>query len=331
MKVKQILWTILFVASSSVSAVKFENNSLQNLVGLAWTLLEKSSSFVPMHPDTKLNVPQFLAKYHYPLECHDVTTEDGYILTMHRIPHGRRDTKSDSEKPVVFFKHCFMCSSRDWLLLGPTRSLPMILADQGYDVWLANTRGNLHSMKHKTLNPDTDSQFWDFSFHEKGYYDLPASIDYVIETTKSEKITYIGHSQGTTEAMVLTSTRPEYNEKFYSMILLSPVVYLEHVKSPLILLMTQYRQEVESFLYGNNIYGIPWNPWISVFAQKACNIISPFHHICVNILELIIGYDLPQLDRFLLTVLLSYTPAGFSVKELIHFGQAITSAIFRRI
>lgn len=39
-----------------------------------------------------------------------------------------------------------------------------ILADNGYDVWLANCRGNYYSRRHKYLNPDTDKKFWTFRY-----------------------------------------------------------------------------------------------------------------------------------------------------------------------
>lgn len=71
------------------------------------------------------------------------------------------------------------------------------MADAGYDVFLTNSRGNFYSRKHIYKNPDDPkSGFWNFSFYEMGIYDLPAVIDYVRKTTCSQKIYYIGHSQG---------------------------------------------------------------------------------------------------------------------------------------
>jgi len=57
-----------------------------------------------------------------------------------------------------------------------------LLADEGYDVWLGNARGNSWSRQHVNLTTE-DNAFWDFSFHEIGTRDLPAIIDYVLEQT----------------------------------------------------------------------------------------------------------------------------------------------------
>lgn len=61
------------------------------------------------------------------------------------------------------------------------------------------------------------------SFHEMGYYDLPAMIDYTLGMTDQNALTYIGHSMGTTISYVLLSTRPNYNKKIKLAISLAPV------------------------------------------------------------------------------------------------------------
>lgn len=50
-------------------------------------------------------------------------------------------------------------------------------------------------------------------WHEKGIYDVPAMIDYVLNTTQQEQLVYVGYSEGTTAFLVTASTRPEYNLK----------------------------------------------------------------------------------------------------------------------
>ena len=82
----------------------------------------------------------------YPVEEHTVTTPDGYILTMHRIPHGRDEfgTKvGQGEKTPVYIGHCLTCSSGVFTWGPPEKSIAYLLADAGtivlgwFLVWLS--------------------------------------------------------------------------------------------------------------------------------------------------------------------------------------------------
>jgi lysosomal acid lipase/cholesteryl ester hydrolase len=138
--------------------------------------------------------------------------------------------------------HGLLSSSVDWINMGPGVGLGLLLADNGYDVWMGNQRGNTWSRKHITLDPDLDAEkFFNFSFHEIGVYDLPAKIDYILETTEQEKVFYVGHSQGTTDFFVMGSERPEYNDKIALMIALAPIAFMGELPNPII------RQLVESY------------------------------------------------------------------------------------
>ena len=66
--------------------------------------------------------PQLMAKYGYPVQTHSVQTEDGYILELHRIPHGKSGP-ANSTRPAVLLHHALLCSSFDWVGLGPEKSL----------------------------------------------------------------------------------------------------------------------------------------------------------------------------------------------------------------
>lgn len=112
-----------------------------------------------------------------------------------------------------------------------------MLLDEGYDVWMGNVRGNTFSRNHTVLNPDNDSQFWNYSFHEVGIYDLPAVIDYVLKQTKKTQLYYIGQSQGSTSMFVMLSLKPEYNVKIKTYISLAPIAFMGNLKSKLVRMM----------------------------------------------------------------------------------------------
>ncbi|ERL91759.1 hypothetical protein D910_09085 [Dendroctonus ponderosae] len=158
----------------------------------------------------------------YPVEIHTVTTEDGYILNMHRIPHNGKET-SASKGPILLV-HGLLLSSADWVVTRE-KSLAFVLSEAGYDVWLGNNRGNTYSRSHLRLDPVTDrKEFFDFSYHEMGKFDLPAMIDYVLMQTQKTKIPYVGFSEGTTQFWVMASERPEYNEKILLANFWAPVI-----------------------------------------------------------------------------------------------------------
>jgi lysosomal acid lipase/cholesteryl ester hydrolase len=114
---------------------------------------------------------------------------------------------------------------------------------------MGNSRGNYYSRKHKHLNANADTAYWQFSWDEVGNFDLPAMIDYVLEKSGAEKLHYIGHSQGNTAFFVMASLRPEYNEKFRSMHAYAPVAYMAHNKNPLFLIQSPFANYIGVSLF----------------------------------------------------------------------------------
>lgn len=56
------------------------------------------------------------------MEEHIVETEDGYLLTHFRIPHGRAGASARRRRPVIL-QHGIASASDMWILMGPERSL----------------------------------------------------------------------------------------------------------------------------------------------------------------------------------------------------------------
>ncbi|XP_072947431.1 lipase 3-like [Epargyreus clarus] len=285
------------------------------------------------YEDASLDVPELVRKYNYPLEEHFVTTEDGYILGMHRIPYGRdANNRPDRNKPVVFVMHGLLSSSADFVLMGPGTSLGYLLAEQGYDVWMGNARGNYYSRRHIRLNPDAiHAGFWQFSWDEIGNIDLPTMIDYALEYTGKEKLHYIGHSQGTTAFFVMGSLRPDYNKKIISMHAMAPVAYMANNRHLLFVAIAPYSRDISLIA---NLIGIgefaPNNMLMTWAGQALCSDEGVFQPVCSNIMFLIGGWNREQHNATMLPVKLGHSPAGASVRQLAHYGQGIEDKRFRR-
>ncbi|XP_013190840.2 lipase 3 [Amyelois transitella] len=283
--------------------------------------------------DASLDVPGLILKYNYPLEEHTVTTMDGYILQMHRIPHGRDNHNTPGDRPVVFLMHGLLSSSADYVLLGPGCALGYLLAEEGFDVWMGNARGNYYSRRHTSLNPDSllSTAFWSFSWDEIGNIDVPTMIDYALKVSGRERLHYIGHSQGTTAFFVMGSLRPDYNAKIISMHALAPVAYMANNQNLLLRFLAQFGNNIEFAL---SLIGVgeflPNNNVMTWAGQSICMDEVVFQPLCSNILFLIAGWSEDQHNATMLPVKLGHTPAGSSARQFVHYGQGITGREFRR-
>ncbi|XP_059621163.1 lipase 3-like [Phlebotomus argentipes] len=278
-----------------------------------------------------LSVTEMIESYGYPVETHVAQTADGYLLTMHRIPYGRAPGAGPApNKPVVFLQHGLLCSSADWVVIGPSRALAYLLADEGYDVWMGNARGNTHSRAHINLNPDRRA-FWDFSWHEIGIFDLPAMIDYTLRHTGQTRLHYAGHSQGTTSLFIMLSLRPEYNNVIKSAHALAPVAFMENLRSPFIRAFAPFVDQLDTItsLLGMNEF-MPSNTMMQMGGYLTCRDESSFQEVCANVLFLIAGFNSEQLNRTKLPAIMANTPAGAATRQLVHYGQLQQSGHFRQ-
>lgn len=114
------------------------------------------------------------------------------------------------------------------------------MADLKFDVWLINWRGTRYSRKHVCFDPNTSAAYWNFSFTEMGLYDLPKTIDYVLNITKTEKLPYVGHSEGAAVLLVTLSMRVKYNDKITIACLMGPLVYMQNLNPMLKTIFTMF-------------------------------------------------------------------------------------------
>ncbi|XP_063979667.1 lipase 3-like [Diachasmimorpha longicaudata] len=288
-----------------------------------------SKSNTEYNEDAHLTARELITKYGYRGETHHVETGDGHILELHRVT-GPKSNSRPFGKPVAFLMHGLLSSSVDWLISGPEKAFAYILADQGYDVWLGNARGNSYSRKHKKYSV-LDKKFWMFSWHEIGVEDLPSMIDYVRGHTKKDKIFYVGHSQGTTSFFVMCSEKPEYNDKIHAMFAMAPVTYMKHMSSPFFKVMSQFDNLLGSAMEALGSYEFqPTDEFLNRVKAITCDAEASTQPLCENIMFLVGGYGTDQMNKTLLPAILGHVPAGSSVRQMIHYAQLMKSDGFTR-
>lgn len=275
-------------------------------------------------PEMNMSAPEMIQYFGYPVEIHTITTSDGYIIEIHRIPFGLKT--SEGPKTPVIIQHGILCSSADYVINFPYQSLGFALADEGYDVWVTNVRGNTYGRGHTTYDADTDDEFWHFSWDQMGEYDMPTIIDYILQATGYSQLYYVGHSMGTTLAFAMLSTKTEYNDKIKTYLAMGPVATLNYVETP-IKYLAPFSDEINFLLQllGTGEF-LPSDGVISWFAQD-CD--ASLEILCENILFVLCGYDLEELNTTRMDVYVAHTPAGTSTWAMIHYAQEIDVGRFR--
>ncbi|KQJ99103.1 triacylglycerol lipase 2 isoform X2 [Brachypodium distachyon] len=209
-----------------------------------------------------------------------------------------------------------------WLLGSPEESLAYVLADRGFDVWVANNRGTRWSRRHTSLDA-TSWRYWDWSWDDLVVNDMPDVVDYV-RTRTAHKPHYVGHSMGTLVALAALS-EGKVSEKLKSATLLSPVAYLSHMTTPLgILLANTFAGELISDL------GVAeFNPT----SPEVTNIVSGLcHNPGINCYDFIRDFTGENycLNSSAIDVVLQYEPQPTSTKTLVHFAQTFRAGVLTK-
>ncbi|KAE9265284.1 hypothetical protein PF001_g30956 [Phytophthora fragariae] len=284
---------------------------------------------VAVDSDVGKNAPEIIAARGYDMETHKVTTSDGYILTMHRLPKSYDESQSGTaaatSKPAVLLQHGIIESSFAWVCNYRNQSLAFVLADAGYDVGLGNSRGNTYSNESTHYTTD-DDEFWDFSWEDMGLYDLPAMINYVQDTSGRSTISYVGHSQGVTQALVGFAANQTLAKSVSYFGALAPVSWLGHSKAELFVALAD--AHLDLLFEGLGVVKLlAHNELLTKFlAGYTCTAIDD---ICGSAISLLFGTT-TSLNISHVPVLISQTPAGTSVKDIAHFAQGIRADTFAR-
>jgi len=296
-------------------------------------ITRESRKYTQEEAEMEMDTTEFIESRGFPSESHFATTQDGYFLGLHRIP-ALRNTDGADEIPVdaddrlpvrgvVLFVHGFMQSSESFIIRrDSSNSLPLVLAEAGYDVWLGNNRGNKYSCKHATKKPIHDD-FWDFSLDEMIRYDLPCMIEYVLAKTGAENLTLIGFSQGTAQGFACMSSNPLLASKVNLFIALAPVSEVRGFSNPVVDQLARARPDFIFLLFGKRSILPSTLVWRKILSR------SMFVQAIDTSINFLFGWTASCIDPCEKPLLYAHIYSFSSVKTVVHWFQIIQTTKFQ--
>lgn len=304
---------------TSIPQVKEFKAALENVLKAAEQV---DPSTMTIDPDAFRTIPEVVADKGYPAEQHIVTTEDGYLLYIYRIPHGK--TNSTGGGAPVLLSHGLLDAGGSWVLNYPDESLPYILADAGYDVWIGNIRGNKHGDSHLEYGR-YDDELWSLSFDEQGKYDIPNTLDYIRSVTKKEKVAVVGHSQGCTQLFAGLAQRKDLADKMSMFVALAPAIYFEHNINIIIKIAADiYLAELIELI--GILKFVPYPELVSNFVPYVC---GAFPQIIEFFVSFLCGFNPGETNYDRYEVMCGQSLGMTSVQNMVHWAQMVRTEEFK--
>lgn len=264
-------------------------------------------------PDALRTFGEVCQAHGYNYEAHNVTTSDGYILTLFRIP-SKKGQPYVPGTPVVFLQHGLIDLADTWIMNDPCPGF--LFADAGYDVWFGNSRGSYHSLGHIKWNYKTDPQYWQFSWQHMADFDIPAVIPFVLQQTNQAKLTYVGHSQGTLQMFAHLSANPSFINNLSLFIALAPIGSVRHLDITFFKIL----KEIPLFkaLEDVGIYEFLPNTHSNLAFYEVCH---TFGFACDDLIGFFADMQVANDNTAMFPTILAHEPGGTSTFNMEHWQQ----------
>ena len=283
------------------------------------------------------SIETLVTQYGFNLSSMQVATQDGCILTVFCVTDPQVDV--GMARPPVLLQHGFEDSATTWVINPPNQSLGFMLASEGYQVYLANSRGNRYSTGILPHAPRSRA-YWEWSFDEMAQYDLPAVISAIKQRAGASSVPIVAHSQGTTQTFIALASNVTLADgtplaaSVPLFVALAPATSAMHMSSPIF--DVAFKIDAGALLALLGSYDLMANGTLpAAFCALVCGA-AGLRPECDLSLGLLFGFNNSHLDPAAIGRYMSHVPSGTSIFDFMHFAQlfrhaaAIGEPVFRR-
>ncbi|KAL1425241.1 hypothetical protein MTO96_019392 [Rhipicephalus appendiculatus] len=247
-------------------------------------------------PEWRHSACELIRYFDYPCEISHVTTEDGYVIEVDRVPRGRQDNATAP-------------SQQNGTLRYPVLFVPPLAGAS--DIWFVN---------YPSQSPGTC-----LTSVEEGSSMKLAAMTFPLESITCstppvrDKLTLVSLSQGVVDILVFLSTRPEYNDKVDLVVAYGPVANVSNMGPPLSLLIP-FTPLLATLAYPFSMAGyLGATEGFSEFLAKLCEI---FNGEACSLVVTITAFSSPyQLNETRVPVYIGHYPVGTTLQNFKHYYQ----------
>lgn len=196
------------------------------------------------------------------------------------------------------------------------RSLALMLANNGYDVWLASTRGvddnnrgfmgrrraietltdrwnifkkNMTLGEVELLWDRTAKSYWSFTLDDQIAHELPSQIGTVMNVTGANKVILTGYSNTCLTTLAMLSIRPDIARHVDTFVAIAPVVYYSKLSGWFRWFMSDFMQLVPKQMDMALFLSPQLAKFLRKVAAKACTNLSVRYTMCKFLFNTLFG------------------------------------------
>ena len=188
----------------------------------------------------------------------------------------------------------------------------------------------MYSRHHNWMDPDTMTNFWQFSFTEMGDYDIPATVDYILKATGRKKLALFGYSQGTTVCFYSLATHKEFfREKINIFVSIAPVITMKYAKSDMLRMLSGNGPLLWTLKYNNYLEIFPKTDENAPKTGLMEDICNSYPDFCVSSMNAFADTNPEFVNQDRVNFYMAHFYYGTSLKNIIHMGQILQNGKFQ--